>query len=104
MPNVCWLPSTSGMANCKLFHSIGSWPLLVINTVSLLCSYIERSLDPGSAETISLLNSWENERILERRGKTTRRRGVKMKIFVAGATGVIGRRLIPLLVASGYEV
>ncbi|MFL5628020.1 MAG: NAD-dependent epimerase/dehydratase family protein [Ktedonobacteraceae bacterium] len=27
-----------------------------------------------------------------------------MKILVAGATGVIGRRLIPLLVASGYEV
>jgi len=27
-----------------------------------------------------------------------------MKIFIAGATGVIGRRLIPLLVASGYRV
>ncbi len=27
-----------------------------------------------------------------------------MKILVAGATGVIGRRLIPLLVASGHEV
>ena len=27
-----------------------------------------------------------------------------MKIFVAGATGVIGRRLIPLLVDAGSEV
>jgi 2-alkyl-3-oxoalkanoate reductase len=27
-----------------------------------------------------------------------------MKIFVAGATGAVGKRLIPLLVASGYEV
>ena len=27
-----------------------------------------------------------------------------MKILVAGATGVIGRRLIPLLIASGHEV
>jgi nucleoside-diphosphate-sugar epimerase len=27
-----------------------------------------------------------------------------MKIFIAGAAGVIGRRLIPLLVASGYSV
>jgi 2-alkyl-3-oxoalkanoate reductase len=27
-----------------------------------------------------------------------------MRVFVAGATGVVGRRLVPLLVASGYEV
>lgn len=27
-----------------------------------------------------------------------------MKVFVAGATGVVGRRLVPLLVASGYDV
>ncbi len=27
-----------------------------------------------------------------------------MKIFVAGATGVIGRRLVPLLVRAGHEV
>jgi nucleoside-diphosphate-sugar epimerase len=27
-----------------------------------------------------------------------------VKIFVAGATGVIGRRLIPLLVERGYDV
>ncbi|MEV5965071.1 NAD-dependent epimerase/dehydratase family protein [Kribbella sp. NPDC051952] len=27
-----------------------------------------------------------------------------MRIFVAGATGVIGRRLVPLLVAQGHEV
>ena len=27
-----------------------------------------------------------------------------MRIFVAGATGVIGRRLIPLLVSAGHEV
>jgi len=27
-----------------------------------------------------------------------------MKIFVAGATGAVGKRLIPLLVAGGYEV
>jgi nucleoside-diphosphate-sugar epimerase len=27
-----------------------------------------------------------------------------MKIFVAGATGVMGRRLVPLLIAAGHEV
>ena len=27
-----------------------------------------------------------------------------MKIFVAGATGVVGRRLVPLLVSAGHEV
>jgi nucleoside-diphosphate-sugar epimerase len=27
-----------------------------------------------------------------------------MKVFVGGATGVVGKRLVPLLVASGYEV
>src|SRR5438034_4875613 len=27
-----------------------------------------------------------------------------MKVFVAGATGAVGRRLVPLLVASGYDV
>jgi nucleoside-diphosphate-sugar epimerase len=27
-----------------------------------------------------------------------------MKVFVAGGTGVVGKRLVPLLVKSGYEV
>jgi nucleoside-diphosphate-sugar epimerase len=27
-----------------------------------------------------------------------------MKVFVAGATGAVGKRLVPLLVAAGYEV
>src|SRR3954447_7310508 len=27
-----------------------------------------------------------------------------MKVFVAGATGAVGNRLVPLLVASGHEV
>ncbi|HEY2719780.1 MAG TPA: NAD-dependent epimerase/dehydratase family protein, partial [Solirubrobacteraceae bacterium] len=27
-----------------------------------------------------------------------------MKVFLAGATGVIGRRLVPLLLAEGHEV
>lgn len=27
-----------------------------------------------------------------------------MKVFVAGATGVLGRALVPLLVARGHEV
>ena len=27
-----------------------------------------------------------------------------MKVFVAGATGAIGRRLVPLLVGDGHEV
>lgn len=27
-----------------------------------------------------------------------------MKVFVAGATGAVGKRLVPLLVASGYDV
>ena len=27
-----------------------------------------------------------------------------MKVFVAGAAGVIGRRLVPMLVADGHEV
>src|SRR3712207_6563033 len=32
------------------------------------------------------------------------RGGAAMKIFLAGASGVIGRLLVPLLVAAGYEV
>jgi MFS family permease len=31
-------------------------------------------------------------------------RGAVMKIFVAGATGVLGRALVPQLVARGHEV
>ena len=31
-------------------------------------------------------------------------KGVNMKVFVAGATGAIGRRLVPLLSSSGHEV
>ena len=31
-------------------------------------------------------------------------KGVAVRIFLAGATGVIGRRLTPLLVAAGHEV
>ena len=27
-----------------------------------------------------------------------------MKVFVAGATGVVGRRLVPLLVQAGHQV
>ena len=27
-----------------------------------------------------------------------------MRIFVAGATGALGRRLVPLLVANGHQV
>ncbi len=27
-----------------------------------------------------------------------------MKVFVTGATGVIGRRVVPLLLAQGHEV
>src|ERR1017187_1422118 len=27
-----------------------------------------------------------------------------MRVFVAGATGVIGRRLVPLLIADGHQV
>ena len=30
--------------------------------------------------------------------------GKEMKVFVAGATGAIGRRLIPLLVTEGHQV
>jgi NAD-dependent epimerase/dehydratase family protein len=33
-----------------------------------------------------------------------RHRGVVMRVLVAGATGVIGRRLVPLLAAVGHEV
>ena len=33
-----------------------------------------------------------------------RGRGVGMRIFVAGASGVIGVRLVPLLVAAGHDV
>src|SRR5215218_6165097 len=31
-------------------------------------------------------------------------RGAVMKVFVAGATGVLGRALVPQLVARGHEV
>ena len=29
---------------------------------------------------------------------------LSMKIFVAGATGALGRRLVPLLIAAGHKV
>src|SRR3954453_20153805 len=29
---------------------------------------------------------------------------VGMKVFVAGATGAVGKRLVPMLLASGYDV
>jgi uncharacterized protein YbjT (DUF2867 family) len=29
---------------------------------------------------------------------------INMKVFAAGATGTMGRRLVPLLVADGHEV
>src|SRR5918994_2907432 len=32
------------------------------------------------------------------------RKGIVMKVFVAGATGVLGRVLVPQLVARGHEV
>src|SRR3989442_14573514 len=31
-------------------------------------------------------------------------KGKAMRIFVAGATGAVGKRLVPLLVASGHDV
>jgi 2-alkyl-3-oxoalkanoate reductase len=34
----------------------------------------------------------------------TRRKGEVMRVFVAGASGVVGRRLVPQLVAAGYQV
>jgi nucleoside-diphosphate-sugar epimerase len=36
--------------------------------------------------------------------QATRTKEESMKVFVAGASGTIGRRLVPLLVANGYEV
>src|SRR6185437_6994843 len=33
-----------------------------------------------------------------------RKRRSTMKVFVAGATGAVGKRLVPQLIASGYEV
>src|SRR5919198_3960356 len=38
------------------------------------------------------------------RDQSTRRKEDAMKIFVAGASGAIGRRLVPLLVSNGHEV
>ncbi|HET9509134.1 MAG TPA: NAD(P)H-binding protein, partial [Gaiellaceae bacterium] len=37
-------------------------------------------------------------------GKPHETRGAVMKVFVAGATGVLGRQLVPQLVARGHEV
>src|SRR5690349_21797709 len=37
-------------------------------------------------------------------GPRDARRGVRMRIFVAGASGVVGARLVPLLVANGHHV
>jgi nucleoside-diphosphate-sugar epimerase len=30
--------------------------------------------------------------------------GIEMRVFVAGATGAIGKQLVPRLVAAGHEV
>src|SRR5215218_5817588 len=37
-------------------------------------------------------------------GRTPATKEDAMKIFVAGATGVLGRRLVPLLIANGHTV
>src|SRR5262245_19229925 len=37
-------------------------------------------------------------------GSSTQRRPARMRIFFTGATGVIGRRAVPLLVAQGHAV
>src|SRR5712691_3633897 len=37
-------------------------------------------------------------------GKSTRREGKIMRVFVTGATGALGRHLVPGLVAAGHEV
>src|SRR5436190_22974704 len=40
----------------------------------------------------------------ERRGERRTTAMTSMKVFVAGATGAVGKRLVPLLVASGYDM
>src|SRR3954451_14700964 len=41
---------------------------------------------------------------LSRLTRNNETKGAVMKVFVAGATGVLGRHLVPLLVARGHEV
>src|SRR5262249_10958112 len=41
---------------------------------------------------------------LSRLTRADETRGAAMKVFVAGATGVLGRALVPMLVARGHEV
>src|SRR5947209_2168762 len=41
---------------------------------------------------------------IERHQTTSQIRSSNLRIFVAGATGVVGRRAVPLLVAAGHRV
>jgi nucleoside-diphosphate-sugar epimerase len=45
----------------------------------------------------------QEERLFRLRGGTSEK-GVAMKVFVAGATGALGKQLVPLLVARGHDV
>src|SRR5262245_51116677 len=40
----------------------------------------------------------------DRKDVSEKRQVIKMRVFVAGGTGVVGQRLVPQLVARGHEV
>jgi nucleoside-diphosphate-sugar epimerase len=50
---------------------------------------------PSQLDLASPVQVWTNRR---------RRKGEVMRVFVAGAAGTIGQRLVPQLVAAGYQV
>src|SRR3712207_1165420 len=59
-----------------------------------------RRTAPPTVHARALSQTAEPPRLRDKRDE----REAAMKVFVAGATGAIGRRLVPLLVENGHEV
>src|SRR5262249_3519447 len=67
-----------------------------------LVSIIPEDEEPPSRVT-EVSQRGPRRRHEQRRTDDKRRKGVRMRVFVAGAGGAIGRRLLPQLVAHGHE-
>src|SRR4051794_11831003 len=64
-----------------------------------VCQKPDRSARPGDTTGASGIPS-----SLASPNTTTRTTEDTMKVFIAGATGALGRRLVPLLLARGHQV
>ena len=91
------------MRNVQYFDwNATAWPLLVLAAwavAGLMLGLLGERLGPH----VRILPP-ARRRSGGRGGFVNDERKTAMKVFVAGASGAIGRRLVPLLAASGYDV